>query len=69
MKRVVFFISLSMISVLAMSQEINPYKSIGKKAKIVTLSNGKYVEAFDYDTVQRIGSVLINIRTKRLSNY
>src|SRR6185437_10796461 len=27
---------------------------------------GKYVETFDFDSVQRIGSVLINIRTRKI---
>jgi hypothetical protein len=50
----------------ASAQDYNPFKSIGKKGKIHTLSKGKYVEVFDYDTIQRIGTVLFNIRTKRI---
>lgn len=50
----------------AAAQDYNPFKSIGKKGKIVTLSKGKYVEVFDYDTIQRIGTVLFNIRTKKI---
>ncbi|MBK7882544.1 MAG: hypothetical protein IPJ81_00900 [Chitinophagaceae bacterium] len=48
------------------AQEYNPYKSIGKKAKVLTLSKGKYDEFFDYKDVQRIGTVLFNIRTKKI---
>lgn len=48
------------------SQNHNPYQSIGKKGKVVTLSNGKYVEHFDSDTIQRIGSVLIDIRSRKI---
>jgi len=51
---------------VARSQEYNPYKSIGKKAKVLTAYNGKFVEVFDYDSVQRIGSVMINIHTKKI---
>jgi len=50
----------------AIAQEYNPYKSIGKKAKILTAYHGKFVEEFDYDSVERIGSVLININTKKI---
>jgi hypothetical protein len=50
----------------AWSQDYNPYKSIGKKAKVLTLSNGKYNEFFDTDSIQRIGTVLFNIYTKRI---
>lgn len=60
-------ILLLFVSFGATAQEdYNPFKSIGKKGKIVTLSKGKYVEVFDYDTIQRIGTVLYNIRTKKI---
>jgi len=48
------------------AQDYNPYKSIGKKAKVLTLSHGKYVEFFDTDSIQRIGTVMFNIRTKKI---
>jgi hypothetical protein len=54
------------LSTLTMAQDYNPYQSIGKKGKILTLSKGRYVEAFDDDSVQRIGTVLFNIRTKKI---
>jgi hypothetical protein len=48
------------------AQEYNPYKSIGKKAKILTAYHGKFVEVFDYDSVQRIGSILFNINIRKI---
>ncbi len=48
------------------AQDYNPYKSIGKKGKILTLSKGKYLEFFDLDTIQRIGTVMYNIRTHKI---
>jgi|GEM_PF-5476775 len=48
------------------AQEDNPYRSIGKKGKVLTAYKGKFVEVFDYDSIERIGSVLINIRTKKI---
>jgi hypothetical protein len=59
-------IMLLLVSITASAQDYNPFKSIGKKGKILTLSKGKYVEVFDYDTIQRIGTVLFNIRTKKI---
>jgi hypothetical protein len=53
-------------AVICHAQTDNPFESIGKKGKILTLSNGKYVETFDYDSVERIGSVIINIRTRKV---
>jgi len=57
---------LLFVSLTASAQDYNPFKSIGKKGKILTLSKGKYVEVFDYDTIQRIGTILFNIRTKKV---
>ncbi|RAJ83655.1 hypothetical protein CLV59_103626 [Chitinophaga dinghuensis] len=61
----IFFSSFLCI-MTAHAQEDNPFKSIGKKAKVHTLSRGKYVESFDMDSIQRVGSVLINIRTREI---
>lgn len=48
------------------AQDYNPYKEIGKKVKVLTLSKGKYDEFFDYKDIQRIGTVMFNIRTKKI---
>jgi hypothetical protein len=56
----------SFVSLTATAQEYNPFKSIGRKATLLTLSKGRCIEFFDYDTIQRIGTVLINIRTKKI---
>lgn len=66
-----FYLSvlLSLLAVFCHAQDHNPYKSIGKKGKIVTLSNGKYDEVFDTDSIQRIGTVLINIYTKKVVKF
>ncbi len=50
----------------AAAQDYNPYKAIGKKGNVVTLTHGKYVEHFDTDSLQRMGSVIINTRTKKI---
>jgi len=47
---------------LAQAQKSNPYQSIGKKAKMVTLSAGRYQETFVNDTLQRVGTVIINVK-------
>lgn len=48
------------------AQDYNPFKSIGKEGKIKKAYGDNVVEVFDYDTIQRIGSVLFNIKTKRI---
>lgn len=66
-RKILFICLLSIFYLTANAQkEYNPYAPIGKKGKIVTLSKGKYVETFDTDTLQRIGSVILNIRTREV---
>ncbi|WPV66331.1 hypothetical protein [Chitinophaga sp. LS1] len=48
------------------AQTPNPFQSIGKKAKIKTAYGGRFDEFFDYDSIQRVGSVLMNIYTKKI---
>lgn len=64
--KIVLFFLLSSIGTASFAQGYNPYKSIGKKARVTTLSKGKYVEFFDTDSIQRIGSIIIDIRNKRI---
>ena len=47
----------------------NIYESIGKKADILTLSEGKYQEIFTNDTLVRIGSVLFNRVTNEVVEF
>jgi hypothetical protein len=48
------------------AQSNNPYQSIGKKAKVLTLSKGQYDEFFDQDSIQQIGTALVNIRQMKV---
>lgn len=63
-----FLLTILLITMLSAvySQDYNPFKSIGKKGKIVTAYGDRFVEVFDYDSIQRIGSVMFNIRTKKI---
>jgi hypothetical protein len=54
---------------VANAQDYNPYKSIGKKGKILTAYGDRFVEVFDYDNIQRIGSVLFNTKTKKIVKF
>jgi hypothetical protein len=65
-KQLLFLFSALAFSYTINAQDYNPYKDIGKKGKVLTLSKGKYVEFFDMDTIQRIGTVMYNIRTKKI---
>lgn len=61
--------SLLLIILLAkrgVAQHPNPFESIGKKANIVTAYGKNFDETFDNDSIQRIGSVLVNIYSKKV---
>jgi hypothetical protein len=66
MNRPLLLFPLLLAAFICQGQVDNPFESIGKKGKVLTLSNGKYAETFDYDSVQRIGTVLINIRSRKI---
>lgn len=64
MKKIITLIGLIIISYCVKGQaDFNPFESIGKEGKILTLSNGRYIEVEMYDSLQRIGSVIINRNT------
>lgn len=44
----------------------NPFAELGYEPKIATLSQGKYEETFDNDTIVQIGSVLFNTKSKQI---
>lgn len=48
---------------MVMAQDINPFESIGKEGRIITLSKGKYLEIENNDSLQRIGSVIVDMYT------
>lgn len=51
---------------IAQAQKRNPYKDIGKKGEILTLTKGEFEEFFDQEDVQQIGTNLVNIRTMKV---
>ncbi|MCC6290010.1 MAG: hypothetical protein IT249_19190 [Chitinophagaceae bacterium] len=59
-------ILLILTASLASFAQKNPYKEIGKKTKVLTLTDGKYDEFFDDEDVQQIGTALVNIQTSKV---
>jgi len=60
-------ILMLLTATIASSQTRQPFKNIGQKTTVITLSNGKYDEFFDEDSLQRLGSAVININTHKLT--
>ncbi|MEO9803424.1 MAG: RHS repeat-associated core domain-containing protein [Reichenbachiella sp.] len=60
MKKLTFLLTgLALLFALS-SYAQQPFEKYGYKAKVVTLSQGKYEEFFDQDTLVQIGSVIMN---------
>lgn len=63
MKKILVIFLLITGTCFGQQKEFNPFESIGKPGKIITLSKGKYLEVHINDTLQRIGSVVVNMNT------
>jgi RHS repeat-associated protein len=66
MQKIIFFSTFLVVILRGVTTAQNPYESIGKempKGKILTLTNGKYPEIIENDTIVRIGSVMFNTVT------
>jgi|GEM_PF-4929178 len=61
--RKTLYILLLLLPVLYTQAQHNPFASINKPGKVVTLSNDKYVETHLNDSLQQIGSVIVNMNT------
>ncbi len=64
MKRLFLVFTILFFITLANAQ--NPFEAYGYTPKIATLSNGKYNEFHDLDTIVQIGTVLFNTQTKQI---
>ena len=53
-------------TIVANSQSSQPFKSIGKVSQVATLTNGQFDEFFDEDSIQLVGTALININTHKI---
>jgi hypothetical protein len=60
---------VALISAFASMAQQQPFIQYGYKVKVTTLSNGKYVEHFDQDTIVQIGTVLLNRRTGKIVSF
>ena len=61
--------AMAVATTAAKAQTYNPYKSIGREARVLTLSNGKYEEFFDTDTLEVIGSAILNTKTMKVIGF
>ncbi|MEM6272782.1 MAG: hypothetical protein AAF998_25435 [Bacteroidota bacterium] len=47
----------------------NPFKDLGYETEVLTLSQGKYIEDFDLDSLERIGAAVYNWQTGRIAGF
>jgi len=64
MKRL--FLVFTILFCITLANAQNPFEAYGYTPKIATLSNGKYNEFHDLDTIVQIGTVLFNTQTKQI---
>ena len=69
MKKTYLFLLFCLLILRGSTTAQNIYASIGKKADVLTLSNGQYQEIFPNDTLVRIGSVLFNTVTQEVVEF
>lgn len=70
MKQSKIFITLAFIGMCYFKTKAqNPYDAIGKKTTMLTLTNGKYPEYLPYDSIQRIGSIVLNVKRMTVLSF
>lgn len=62
-------LSLCFLSAIVAAQNKNPFQSIGKNGKVLTLSNGRYDEIIEKDSLERVGSVIVNRYTRKIEKF
>lgn len=60
LKLLIAIVSMSICYTHSKAQ--NPYDAIGKKTTMLTLTKGQYPEYIPYDSIQRIGSIVMNVK-------
>jgi hypothetical protein len=49
--------------------QLTPFVKYGDSSKVLTISNGKFQEVFYYDSIVRVGSVVLNIKQRKISHF
>lgn len=68
MKKLFLLFSVLLAFVSAKAQN-NPFEELGYTPRFATLSNGKYIETFDNDSIVQIGTVLLNTKSKEIIGF
>jgi hypothetical protein len=70
MKKLILLTFLVFCFQITFGQNPNPWESIGKPStQILTLSDGRYPEIFENDTLRKIGSIVFNTRTNKIEYF
>src|SRR6187402_734113 len=85
MKKICFLLACLFVATLSQAQEklskeekerraknieaANPFSKFGAKIKVATLSNGKYLEVQDLDSIVTIGTVRFNTNTNKIVGF
>ncbi|HTL07483.1 MAG TPA: hypothetical protein VL307_04465, partial [Chitinophagaceae bacterium] len=63
----VVFLMMSMAGLTFAQQQLSPFRSIGKQSEVIDISHGKYQEIIEKDSLERIGTVVINRNTRKIT--
>jgi hypothetical protein len=68
-QKTILLLFLLFSTLLIVGQEYNPYQRFDKNVNVLTFSNGKYNEFFDTDTIEIIGSAVLNTKTMKVIGF
>lgn len=70
MKRLkTFLIMVVIFSTTATFAQVNPFAKYGYDVKVLTMTNGRFNEFFDMDTVVQIGDLLFNTNSMKIIGF
>lgn len=53
----------------SLAQQPNPFRRIGKTTEVIDVSHGKYVEIIEKDSLERVGTVIVNRFTRKIERF
>ncbi len=65
----IFFISLFTSFACFAQNDFNPFEAFDPNTEVQSLSNGQYKEVFDTDSIEIIGSAILNTRTMKVIGF
>jgi hypothetical protein len=62
-------LTMALIAIGIQVNAQNPFKQFGDDSKILTMSNGRFDEFHDLDSIVQIGSILLDVNKRKIVGY